>query len=192
MKFLKLHIFIVALFCYAFCVSSCSNKSSKADNYYKKIYNCTSEIFKYEDTLIGTITAIRELQSKQYFAQKYIPDSNVTINIDRYINNMDKIYNAFLKSIDSAQIALKKLPDFDNDKQLKNKAFELTQTYKNTALNDYQKIIDIIKISPEIYTIEDDTRFQELSDSINVKLEREIDSFNKILEDFFGYYKVNY
>ena len=169
-------------------IESCSNTTKKATEYYKKIYNCTEGIFKSEDTLIGTITNIRNLQSQQYIADKYIPDTN--INISLHINNLDTIYKSFLFSIDSSNKALQGVSEFDGGKLLKNGAIELNSVYKKVAVNYYKQIIDIIKILPDNYTVEDDTRFQEISDTINIFLENEIEKFNKISEAFISYYGV--
>lgn len=183
-------IFIFLLFITTFIlIESCSNTSTKASEYYKKVYNCTEGIFKSEDTLIGAITNIRNLQSQQYISGKYMPDTN--INISLHINNLDVVYKSFIFSIDSSSKALQGISEFDGGKLLKNGAIELNSAYKKVAVNYYKQIIDILNILPDNYTVEDDTRFQEISDSINIYLENEIEKFNKISEAFISYYGVD-
>ncbi len=186
-KFLTIFIFTIIIT--LIINEACSYTSSKASDYYKNIYDCTVGIFKSEDTLIGAITDIRNIQSRQYIADKYIPDTNIDMNI--YINNIDKLYESFLFSIDSSKIALKKLNEFNGDKLLKNGALELNICYKSIAEKYYKRIIHIIKTPPENYTVEDDTRFQDISDTINIYLENGIEKFNKISEEFISYYDVD-
>jgi len=186
MKAIRIITFFTLLLTTAF--YACRNISDGATDYYEKIYMNINQVFQSEDTLIGSVTALRKLQYEIQFSQ---PDSTDNIAISKLFINIDSLHKRMMFSIDSTKKILKSAPSFDGSNLLRNAALELMEAYSNTTDKQYNTLLNILKIKPEDYSPENDTEFIELSDSINMILEIEIEKFNKVAIAFTEYYNVD-
>lgn len=129
----KLNIFILSAFLF-----SCSDSSEQAAKYCNRV---TTEHNK-------VMQAIENLDSA--FAGYRVP------------HKMDKAYKNLGETIDSVKHVLSNLSG-PEDKELKNSALQLLGIYKETAQNEFSKMISLYKLPDKNYAQSEMDEWEELS-----------------------------
>jgi hypothetical protein len=165
---------------------SCKPAPHKAQEYYEQLTNPLKQVVAKENNVIDVI---RQLMVKD--SAFILNDMSQKDSLDKkqLLAKLDSAYLLLSKQVKLANIEIEKMQGFDGKDELKKCASELLEEYLSVTENEYKKMMSICKIPLDKYTTEDDDMFFALSDSVDFKLQRKIETFSDLSKDFSKEYK---
>jgi hypothetical protein len=138
------------------------------------------EAIDYNDKIINEQVAIIDKIDKVYDALKNFKDAY----------GMDYAYAEALKQVETGTEIVTKLDKFGGTTEFRDEALKLFGTYKSVLENELKKMIDITKLSDDIYfTTNAEAEFNKLSDVSFKKMDMGLKEFNTIQKAFANKYK---
>ena len=153
---------------------ACKPSPQKAQAYYSDITKPIESVLTKEDELIKVINANMNKDSTQSVTDK--KDKN---DKEVKIANkaLDMAFANFCLQISTSINQIEGIGKFDNSATLHDAALDMLTEYKTVSEQEYPALIAIVKIPDAEYTNEHDTKFFDLSDSIDNKLQRKISAY---------------
>jgi hypothetical protein len=155
-------------------IVSCKPSPQKAQDYYTRISEPIESVLTKEDALIQVINSIMNKDSAKGNSPAKEP-SNEEVIISH--KALDMAFSTFCLQIATSLNRMETIGDFDNTTTLRDAAAELLKEYRAVSEKEYPALIRIVKIPETEYTNDDDTRFFDLSDSIDNQLQRKISTY---------------
>jgi hypothetical protein len=137
------------------------------------------EAIKYNDKIINEQVEIINKINKLYDALKNYEDHY----------GMDFTYAEALKQLETGTAAVEKLDKFGGNTEFRDGALKLFGTYKSVLQNELKKMIDISKLSDDMYTTEVEAEFNNLADISTKKMDEGLNELNAIQQKFADKYK---
>jgi len=113
---------------------------------------------------------------------------------DAVINNkhedVDNLYNAFLKQIETSISVVNNIKPLGNDSKFKDATLSLLTTYESVTKNEYAEVLKIAKVPDEEFTQEHNNKMNELSKKIDNKLDKEVQNFLKAQKELANKYNI--
>ncbi len=156
---------IILLAIIAMVIVSCGPSKDQAINYNDKIIKEQVEMIRKIDLVFGAL--------KNYK--------------DHY--EMDFTYAEAMKQIETGTDVVSKMDKFDGETGLKDVALKLFATYKSVMQNEIKKMIDISKLTDDMYTPEIEAEFNRLSDITIKKMDDGLNELNAVQATFADKYK---
>jgi hypothetical protein len=161
----------ISLVIILFAIVSCKPSPQKAQEYYKDISKPIASVLTREDELIKVINANMKKDSAKSITDKKTPDET---ELSVSIKALDMAFSNFQLQIATSLNQMKAIGMFDDKSTLHDAAMEMLNEYKAVSEKEYPALVDVVKIPDFKYSNNDDTRFLDLSDSIDNKLQRKI------------------
>jgi len=149
---------------------SCKPSPRKAQDYYSEITKPIESVLMREDQLIQQINLMMKDSSETSSVLKKQEKSKEVQDF----KPLDMAFNNFQLQIATSMNQMKAIGTFDNSNDLKDAATGMLTEYKSVSENEYPALIAIVKIPDDKYTNENDTKFFEISDNIDSKLQKKI------------------
>lgn len=175
-RLLRINIFVFLIF-----LASCKPSPHKAEKYYDSIISPVEEVFAREEALVSIVNNDSDTTGKKSPAYAKRKDS---VSDEEFAKMTDMAFYNLQTQIVVSKNKLELLPDFDKSDQLKKTALELMDVYTETCQQEYAELINIVKISQENFTLEDDDRLLELSEIIDTKIQKKTEALIKELKLF--------
>jgi hypothetical protein len=157
-----------------FTIASCKPSPQKAQDYYNEIVKPIESVLTKEDALIQVINTDMNKDSAQSKSVIKKHENNEKAIIHKAL---DMAFANFQLQIATSLNQMEIIGKFDNKNDLKDAAQELLTEYKAVSEKEYPALIAIVKIPDIEYSNDDDTKFLDLSDSIDNKLQRKISAY---------------
>lgn len=154
MKKLNLLFFVFALF-----LVSCGPSTQDAIDFNNAIIDHQKRLLDTESQLINAISNHQTAQ-------------------------VDQIYKDYLTQIDNSIAAINDLKSFSKFDTFKTSALSLFTAYKEVITNEYAEVIKLYRIPTDVYTDNDDKKLNELTRSIDSKLEDALKNFVETQKSF--------
>ena len=165
---------------------SCKPAPHKAQEYYQQLADPLKQVVAKENNVIDIIRQLMEKDSAFILNDMSQKDS---LDKKQLLAKLDSAYILLSKQVKLANADVAKIQGFDGKDELQKCAVELLQEYASVTENEYKKMMSICKIPLDKYTTEDDDMFFALSDSVDFKLQRKIETFSDLSKDFSKEYK---
>ncbi len=149
---------------------SCKPSPRKAQDYYSEITKPIESLLTREDKLIQQINSMMKDSSETASVLK----KHEKVQDPQAFKPLDMAFANFQLQIATSINQMKAIGTFDNSNDLKDAAMGILTEYKAVSENEYPALIAIVKIPEVDYTNENDTKFFEISDSIDNKLQKKI------------------
>lgn len=172
----------LCLILFLFVQVACKPSPQKAEGYYLDISKPIESILIKEEDLINNINLLMNKDSSQA-SNSIMKKQTKNEDIESY-KALDMAFSNFQLQIASSLNQMESIGAFDNKTTLKDAATDLLTEYKNVSEKEYPLIMTKIKIPDTEYTIEDDSVFMSLTDSIDNKLHRKISDYIRTVKLF--------
>jgi hypothetical protein len=133
----------------------------------------------YNDKIINEQVAIYDKLNVLYDALKNYTDHA----------GMDKAYLSALKQVDSSTEVVSKLDKFGGSSEFRDIALKLFATYKSVLQNELKKMIDISKLTDEMYNTDMEDQYNNLADVSDKKMDEALKELDSIQKEFANKYK---
>jgi len=167
--------------------SGCKPSPQKAEDYYLKIEKQLYYVIEKETVLINYINIERDKIDSIEKSTKKI--KNRLNTLDSINNKIESAYNDLKIQIDNSIIEVEKNESFNNNSKLLDAAKNVLMAYKEVVDNEYVSIIKISGIPLSLYTEEDDSKFLELNETVDNKLQKKIEEYIYTAKAFSQEYK---
>jgi hypothetical protein len=137
------------------------------------------EAITYNDKIINEQVAIIDKIDKLYDALKNYSDHY----------GMDYCHTEALKQVETGTDIVGKLDKFGGDTEFRDEALKLFAIYKSCLQNEMKKMVDISKLSDDMYTTEVEDEFNSLNDVSVKKMEDGLKELNAVQAKFADKYK---
>jgi hypothetical protein len=137
------------------------------------------EAIAYNDKIINEQVNIIDKINALYDAMKNY----------EYHYGMDYAYAEALKQADKGTEVVGKLEKFGGSTEFRDEALKLFGTYKSIMQNEIKKMIDINKLTDDMYTEEAQAEFDKLADISSKKMEDGLQELNAVQQKFADKYK---
>ena len=152
----------------------CKPSPQKAEDYYLKIEKQLYVVINKEAVLIDFINIERD---KSDSIQKLN-------NSDSFSSKVEIAFIELKNKVENSLTAVEKMESFGNNSKLLDAAIGVLKAYQDVVNNEYASIIKISKIPLSLYTEEDDSKFLELNETVDTKLQKKIDEYIVVVKDF--------
>lgn len=137
------------------------------------------EAITYNDKIINEQVAIMGKLDKLYDAIKNYEDQN----------GMDFAMAEAQKQVDKSTDIVGKMEKFGGDTEFRDEALKLFATYKSCLQNELKKMVDISKLTDDMYTKEVQADFDNLNKVAIKKMEDGLLEFDRVQVKFADKYK---
>lgn len=107
-------------------------------------------------------------------------------------DSIEKDYQMLLSQIVTSENIVNGLTDPDPKIGFKQAALKLFATYKDQTQNGYKTLVDLSFIPDSLYTPKQAKKFEEISSSVFVTLNAEVDSFISVQNKLAEKYKFSF
>lgn len=139
--------------------------------------NKQKQIIAYNDAIISEEEALIQAESRLVEAL-----NNRTINV------LDSNYNGLLNQIMKSENKLNEIEEMDAEVGLKQGAAKLFSLYKTQTQTGYKELVELSKIPDSLYTARQAKQFEEISSTLFITLNAEVNAFiatqNKLAEKY--------
>lgn len=166
-------------------IASCKPSPQKAEKYFDDIITPLEKVFDLESEFI---TLFNNQMDKSTNDSSAVISKRDTSSFNADFKKMDMAFNNFQIQVAVSKNKLESLPDFDKKGNLKKAAIDILDEYSEVCSNEYPQLIKIAKIPDGSYSIEDDDKILELTETIDNKLQEKLSILTKELKLFANNY----
>jgi hypothetical protein len=150
------------LFC-IICFAGCSQRQTEIVNFNDQIISEQEAVIKAESTLVSAVN-------------------------EKKLLAVDSNYQQLLSQITTSENKVKELVDPDPEIGFKLATLSLFAAYKTETQNGYKTLVELSKIPDSLFTPRQAKQFEEISSTVFIKLNAEVDAFitvqNKLAEKY--------
>jgi hypothetical protein len=132
------------------------------------------EAIAYNDKIINEQVAMIDKINLLYDALKNYQDHY----------GMDFCYAEALKQVETSTAAVEKLDKFGGDTKFRDEALKLFATYKSVLQNELKKMVDMSKLSDDMYTTDVEKQFNDLADVSSKKMDDGLKALDEVQKEF--------
>jgi hypothetical protein len=179
------HVLKISLLAVIIMIASCKPSPQKAEKYFDDIITPLEKVFDLESEFI---TLFNNQMDKSTNDSSAVISKRDTSSFNADFKKMDMAFNNFQIQVAVSKNKLESLPDFDKKGNLKKAAIDILDEYSEVCSNEYPQLIKIAKIPDGSYSIEDDDKILELTETIDNKLQEKLSILTKELKLFANNY----
>jgi hypothetical protein len=157
---------VISLICITTFIACKSNKKSVIE-FNDKIITEQEALIKAESTLINSLNGLEK-------------------------DSIEKDYQMLLSQIVTSENKINGLTDPDPEIGFKKAALKLFSVYKDQTQNGYKTLVDLSFVPDSLYTPKQAKKFEEVSSSVFVTLNAEVDSFISVQKKLAEKYKFSF
>jgi len=179
------HVLKISLLTGLMIIASCKPSPQKAEKYFDDIITPLEKVFDLEAEFI---VLINNQMDKSANDSSAVVSKIDTSSFAADFKKIDMAFSNFQIQVAISKNKLELLPDFDKSDKLKKAAIDLLDIYSEVCNNEYPQLIKIAKIPDGNYSIEDDDKILELTETIDNKLQEKLSILAKELKLFANNY----
>jgi hypothetical protein len=162
-------------------VFSCSNSKEEAIEAQQRLHELQNSILQSESELQKQIAVVMEIQMDD--SGKMMNDTS-DIQLQREIELMNKKYDTFVETIQTANDSLKPVIDMISYEPLNKASLMLVNTYLNVAGTEYKNLLNLIAMPDSSYTEEKHEAYLYTTRELNKELDEALKDFNEASEKY--------